>query len=177
MKDHLREFISENKVAFDEHSLDKERLWDAIELSMETKKINFLRRWYKPLIQMAALVVIAIGISVFMYKPQAANNTLPQANELVNIDAHYKSIVNFQINLIQQNTALSTTDKNDFLQILEELDDEYLSLKEELKLGINTQKIIEAIIRNYRKKIQLMELLLIRSQQNDFPEYAQEYTL
>lgn len=177
MKDHLREFISENKDAFNEHSLDKERLWGAIEHSMETKKITFLRRWYKPLIRMAALLVVTIGISVFMYKPQAANNTLSQGNELVNIDAHYKSIVNFQINLIQQNTELSTNDKDDFLQILEELDDEYLSLKEELKLGINTQKIIEAIIRNYRKKIQLMEHLLIRSQQNDFPEHAQEYTL
>ncbi|PCI35202.1 MAG: hypothetical protein COB60_03715 [Flavobacteriaceae bacterium] len=177
MKDHLREFVSQNKDAFNEHSLDKERLWGAIEQAVETKKGPQLWNWYKPLLRMAALLVIAIGITVFMYQPQASNNTLSQGNELVNIDAHYKAIVDFQINMIQQNTELSTNDKDDFLHILEELDDEYLSLKEELELGINSQKIIEAIIRNYRKKIQLMEHLLVRSQQNDFPEHAQEYNL
>jgi len=177
MKDHLKEFVSQNKDAFNKQSLDKERLWGAIEQSMETKKSPQLWNWYKPMLRVAAILVVAIGISMFMYQPQATNNAVSQGNELVNIDAHYKAIVNFQISLIQQNTELSTYDKDDFLQILEELDDEYLSLKKELELGINKQKIIEAIIRNYRKKIQLMEQLLIRSQQNDFPEHAQEYNL
>lgn len=177
MKDHLREFISENKDVFNEHNLDKNRLWISIEQAMETEKHAHLPPWYKPLLRMVALLVIAIGVSVYMYMSQTSDHTLPQGNELVNIDAHYKAIVNLQIHLIQQSTALSPNDKDDFLRILEDLDDEYSNLKEELKLGINKQKIIEAIIRNYRKKIQLMELLLVRSQQNEFPEHAQEYNL
>ena len=60
------------------------------------------------------------------------------------------------------------------MSLIDDLDSEYKILKEELKLGINNEKIIEAIINNYRKKIQLMEDLLRRTYpiKTDFEDEA-----
>jgi hypothetical protein len=82
---------------------------------------------------------------------------------LYEIDSHYKLLVKNQIELIKNSTHLSKADQDDFLSLIDDLDMEYERLKGELKLGINNKKIIEAIISNYRKKIQLMEDLLERS--------------
>ena len=94
--------------------------------------------------------------------------------ELYDIDNHYKLLVDNQVALIKNNLNLSKEDQEDFLLLIDDLDEEYNKLKEELKLGINNEKIIEAIISNYRKKIKLMEDLLERSYpvKTDFEDEA-----
>ncbi|WP_034042385.1 hypothetical protein [Wocania ichthyoenteri] len=178
MKDELRKYTAKHEGKFDDYDLDevdKLRLWSDIvsELPEAPKKVIPL--WSKPAFRVAASVLLLLGCTLFFYISGHINTEHQIANEeLYEIDNHYKLLVNNQIDLIKNNANLSKEDQDDFLSLIDDLDNEYKKLKEELKLGINNEKIIEAIISNYRKKIQLMEDLLKRSYpiKTDFEDEA-----
>lgn len=167
MKDELEKYIIKNKSDFDDHKLneaDKLKFWNAISEELSEQSIKMIPIWRKPIFRIAASIILLFGFafSFMMFNGNTHENRIVN-EELHEIDSHYKSLVNNQIQLIKNNTNLSTADQDDFLLLVEDLDLEYDKLKNELKKGINNEKIIEAIINNYRKKIQLMENLLERS--------------
>ncbi|MEW4922358.1 hypothetical protein [Algibacter sp. 2305UL17-15] len=176
--DELKKYTAKHSRKFDDFDLDevdKLRLWSAIvsELPEVPKKVIPL--WRKTSFRVAASIVLLLGCTLFFYMKGNQYIQHQMVNEeLYEIDNHYKLLVNNQIELIKNNAHLSKEDQDDFLSLVDDLDKEYAKLKEELKLGINNQKIIEAIITNYRKKIQLMEDLLERSYptQNNFEDEA-----
>lgn len=167
MKDELEKYIIKNKAEFDENKLDevdKLKLWSNIsdELPEHPKKVISI--WKKPIFKIAASIMILLGCGLSFI---ILNNNTNYRNSMVNqelyeIDNHYKLLVNNQIELIKNNSNLSDADQDDFLLLIDDLDAEYNKLKKELKTGVNNEIIIEAIINNYRKKIQLMEDLLKR---------------
>ncbi|WP_456438933.1 hypothetical protein [Psychroserpens sp.] len=166
MKDELEKFIIENKSEFDDHKLeevDKLKLWCQIseDPSEEPKKVIPL--WKKPVFKIAASIMLLLGcsLSFIMLNNNNYENSIVN-EELYEIDNHYKSLVNNQIQLIKNNSNLSVADQDDFLLLIDDLDTEYNKLKKELNTGVNNERIIEAIINNYRKKIELMEDLLKR---------------
>ena len=166
MKDELEKYITNNKSEFDEYKLDEVdrlRLWSNIsdELPRQPKKVISI--WKKPAFKIAAsiMILLGFGLSFIILNNTNYENSLVD-NELYEIDNHYKSLVDNQIKLIKNNPNLSDADQDDFLLLINDLDAEYNKLKKELKTGVNNEKIIKAIINNYRKKIQLMENLLNR---------------
>lgn len=167
MKDELEKYVDSQRDEFDVHTIDevdKLRLWSNIVTEVAEPEKKVIPLWRKPIFRVAASIVLLIGCTLFFTVFSGSNNENSIANEELNeIDNHYKLLVNNQIDLIKNNSYLLEKDRADFLTLIDDLDNEYLNLKEELKLGINNQKIIEAIINNYRKKIKLMEDLLHRS--------------
>lgn len=167
MSDELEKYVEGHKEAFDVHNIeesDKLRLWSTIVTEVSKPEAKVIPLWKRPVFRVAASIVLLIGLTFFFtmpVEPSAEQNLANQ--ELYDIDNHYKLLVNNQIELIKNNSYLSEKDREDFLTLIDDLDEEYETLKKELKLGINNQKIIEAIINNYRKKIKLMEDLLNRS--------------
>ncbi|OUS01624.1 hypothetical protein A9Q86_07585 [Flavobacteriales bacterium 33_180_T64] len=167
MKDKLEKYIIANKQEFDDYQLeevDKLKLWSHISEGLPEQSKPVIPLWRKPVFKIAASLIILLGCAFTLIM----NNNNDYKNSIVNeelyeIDIYYKSLVNNQIQLIKNNPNLSIIDQEDFLLLVDDLDNEYIKLKKELKAGINNQKIIEAIINNYRKKIQLMEDLLERS--------------
>ena len=166
MKDELEKYIAENKSEFDDYKIDevdKLKFWSHIsdELPEQSKKIISI--WKKPVFRVAASILLLLGCSLLFTTLNNNDHENSIVNEeLYDIDNHYKLLVDNQIQLIRNNTNLSVTDQDDFLLLIDDLDAEYDKLKKELKEGVNNEKIIEAIINNYRKKIQLMEDLLNR---------------
>lgn len=165
MKDELEKYIIDNKHAFDDYQLDeidKLKLWTDIAdtLEPETKVVPL---WKKPLIKVAASIVFLLGLSMysFLYNVETPQQGIV-SQELYEIDNHYKALVQSQIELIQKSPNLSLADQEDLMLLIEDLDVEYSKLKKELEEGINDQRVIEAIISNYRKKIKIMENLLER---------------
>jgi len=165
--DELKKYTIKNQGKFDDYDLDevdKLRLWSGVVSELPEKPKKVIPLWKKPAFRVAASVVLLLGFTLFFFMFGNVNTEQQIANqELYEIDNHYKLLVNNQIDLIKNNTNLSKADQDDFLSLIDDLDNEYEKLKEELKLGINNKKIIEAIISNYRKKIQLMEDLLQRT--------------
>ncbi len=179
MMDELKKYTTENQSQFNDRTLDeadKLRLWGDIVSELSETPVKVIPLWRKPIfLKFAASFVLLVGIWALFFNPITSSSEQDIVHEeLYEIDNHYQLLVNNQIELIKKNTYLSEEDQEDFLLLIEDLDDEYKRLKEELKLGINNQRIIEAIISNYRKKIQLMEDLLERSypSKNDFEDEA-----
>lgn len=178
MMDELKKYTTENQGKFDDYDLDevdKLRLWGDIVSELPEAPTKVIPLWKKPAFRVAASVVLLIGCTFFFMLSGGQDTEQQIVNqELYDIDNHYQLLVNNQVELIKNNVHLSKEDQDDFLSLIDDLDEEYKKLKEELKLGINNEKIIEAIISNYRKKIQLMEDLLERSYptKTDFEDEA-----
>lgn len=167
MKDELKNYIQSHRNEFDDHSIDevdKLKLWGKIseELPVVPKKVIPL--WKKASFRVAAAVVLLFGCMFAYFGTDQTDGEYDMVSEeFRQIDTHYKSLVENQIQLVKSSTNLSEAAQKEFLSYIDELDQEYLNLKKELRQGVNNQIIIEAIINNYRKKIQLMEDLLRRS--------------
>jgi hypothetical protein len=82
------------------------------------------------------------------------------SEELLEIDMHYQHLVHQQVVLIQENPKLSAMDKEEFLSFMDELDEEYMQLKLEMRDNLDNERVLEAIVNNYKKRIELIENLL-----------------
>ena len=82
------------------------------------------------------------------------------SQELIDIDSHYNGLVAYQVKLINNNSKLTDEQKKDFLSFMDDLDAEYKILKKELNKNIDNERVLEAIVINYKKRIELIENLL-----------------
>ena len=166
MEDELEKYVTENTTQFNTFTLDevdKLKMWSKIDsqITAETKVIPL---WKTTRFRAVASVIILIACTFSFFKIMNTNSNDGIVNqELYHIDNHYKALVSNQVQLIKSNINLSEEEKTEFLMLESDLNTEYKKLKIELEEGINNQKIIDAIINNYKKKIQLMEDLLERS--------------
>lgn len=170
MDNELEKYVNEHRDAFDDYQIDevdKLKLWSLISEALPVPSKKVIPLWKKSVFSIAASVVLFIccGLTYMMFNQNNLEDQIVN-QELYDIDGHYKLLVNNQIALIKNSSVLSKADQDDFLLLIEDLDNEYNNLKTELKERINNQKIIEAIIANYRKKIDLMENLLQRTYSN-----------
>mgnify|MGYP003682980193 CR=1 FL=1 len=167
MKDELKNYIQSHKNQFDDHSVDevdKLALWGKITEQLPETPKKVIPLWKKASFRVAAAVVLLFGCMFAYYSANQEYEDYDMVSEeFRQIDTHYKSLVESQIQLVKNSVNLSKEEQSDFLNYIDELDQEYIKLKQELKQGVNNQLIIEAIINNYRKKIQIMEDLLRRS--------------
>lgn len=163
--DNFEKHIRENKALFDEHKADKAKLWANIAEELEDSKPKVVPLWRFPIIRVAASIVLLFGITTIIgvslmnktdYNTQ--NNIVSQ--ELLDIDMHYKSLVSYQVQLVKDHPKLSDRDKEEFLLFMDELDTEYEFLKLEMKKNLDNELVLEAIIANYKKRIELIENLL-----------------
>lgn len=167
MKDELKNYIQSHRNEFDDHSIDevdKLKLWGKISEELPAVPKKVIPLWKKATFRVAAAVILLFGCMFAYFGTNQTDGEYDMVSEeFRQIDTHYKSLVENQIQLVKSSTNLSEAAQEEFLNYIDELDQEYLNLKKELKQGVNNQIIIEAIINNYRKKIQLMEDLLRRS--------------
>ncbi|MBW1298176.1 hypothetical protein [Aquimarina litoralis] len=166
--DDFEKYIKENKLLFDEHEADQDKIWQGIESELEITKEKKSRGFIQlksPFLKIAAGICILIGsFSILTFFTQSSMGT-PEQNsaihqELKDIDNYYKGLVSFQVALVKKHSKLSSRDKEEFLSFMDELDKEYIVLKKEMTANLNNEYILEAIVQNYKKRIELIENLL-----------------
>ena len=156
--------IKDNKALFDEHQADKSKLWANIESRLEKpeSKVKTIKLWNTAAFKVAAAMIIALGlfsiINLGLNIPSEQNSLAAQ--ELGEIDMHYKGLVSYQVKLVNSSSQLSPDEKEAFLLFMDELDVEYEALKLELQKDFDTERVLEAIVINYKKRIELIENLL-----------------
>jgi hypothetical protein len=90
---------------------------------------------------------------------------------------YYQNMVQSQVKLVRTNQHLSKNNKEDFLKFIDELDEEYEALKLDLKDNLDNELVLEAIINNYKKRIELMENLLQQINESKHNTHENEYIL
>ncbi len=179
--DNFEKHIRENAAEFDEHKADRTKMWASIASELKTEEPKVIPLWKSPMLRIAASIVLllgiagVIGLSVFGFPTSEEARYVTK--ELVDIDMHYKSLVSYQVQLVKDNPNLSDADKKEFLSFMDELDAEYGQLRLELRKNLDNELVLEAIVSNYRKRIELIEKLLKQINDSKIQDEDYGYTL
>ncbi|MUH38129.1 hypothetical protein D9O36_19940 [Zobellia amurskyensis] len=178
--DNFEKHIRENRAAFDDHKADRAKLWANIEAKLDPPKPKVVPLWKSPVFRVAATVLIILGISSLIgitFLGSSANDNTFVSKELQDIDMHYQDLVSYQVQLVQKNENLSDADKAEFLSFMDDLDKEYDQLKLEMQNNLDNELVLEAIVSNYRKRIELIENLLRQLNESKLKDDDYGYTL
>jgi cell division protein FtsN len=176
-KDKLEKFVIENRSDFDAYEPSPE-VWDKIFTQKPLKVSKPL--WIK-LSRYAAVAAVTLLISFITgnyFSSTENKNNLPVANnsgnenfqynipELTEAEAYYSSMVKTKINEIGILTANNPEVKQELDYDLQELEQIYSELKDDLADNAGNEEVIEAMIQNYRTRLEILEGLL-RSLKNE----------
>lgn len=178
-QDKLEKFMRDHKEAFDVFAPD-DQLWANIEKRTKpVRRINVRK----------ALWQIAAGVAIFMaswlihdISQRGNEDQITQSGELLDQPADERMQVLMEAEVFYTskiNTArdeifrLSGSNKN-LMSVLDddlvELDEVFKDLKNDLKDNGDNQEVIEAMIQNYRIKLQILEEMLEQLSKNENSE-------
>jgi hypothetical protein len=168
MKDRFEEFVKSKREEFDIHSPDPDT-WRIIE-ARRKKKINKPNIW-RIISKVAAVFVIFLLSWTFhelrdnWKESKTAENFNEQvydlAPELKEAEFYYTTQVNLKLKELEPLFTDSPEIKDEVKKDLSELDSIYSSLKQDLKDNIANDQVLEAMIQNYRLKLDILEDLLM----------------
>lgn len=178
--DNFEKHIRHNAAQFDEHKADRDKMWAKISGELGKGKTKVIPLWKRPMLHVAASVLLLVGIVSFfgpVLFSDGTNQTQYASKELMEIDMYYKDLVSYQVQLVKNNPRLSEENKAEFLSFMDELDAEYDVLKKEMQKNLDNEQVLEAIISNYKKRIELIENLLRQLNDSKKPDDDYGYTL
>jgi hypothetical protein len=181
--DKLEEHIRKNREDLDRYSPPK-GIWRKIRRELGNDK-PLLRQW----ISIAAMIVVILGSAIVLFRPEYrwSDRSTQRNNEdnltqitpqLKETEVYYNNLVN---SLYREAAPLLTNNpdiKKELNTDMSHLDSICTDLKKDLKDNISNQDVVEALIRNYRIKIQILEDMLTVLKQNDtIPEKKKSHEL
>lgn len=174
--DNFEKHIRQNAGQFDEHRADRAKMWAKIAAELNKEEPKVIPLWRRPIVRIAASVLLLVGFASFfgwVWLGNGTDNAQYASEELMEIDMYYKDLVSYQVQLVKNNPSLSEENKAEFLSFMDELDAEYDVLKKEMQKNLDNEQVLEAIVGNYKKRIELIENLL--RQLNDSKKLDDDY--
>lgn len=178
--DRFEEHIRKNRDKLDRYTPPAET-WKRI--NKELNRSKHLRwQW----ISIAAMVAVILGTSVILFRPGTRqsgtkndfstdiSNSNPQLKET---EIYYNNMVN---SLYKEATPLLTNNpeiRKELNNDLSHLDSICIDLKKDLKDNISNQEVVEALIRNYRIKIEILEEMVNVLKENNTSEKKKSHEL
>jgi len=182
--DKLEEHIRQNREDLDRYS-PPAGTWNRIRKELKKEK-SIIRLWFS----IAAMIVVILGTTLALFRPayrwsdpnSGKNNYegLTRNNpQLKETETYYNNLVN---SLYKEATPLLTKNpeiKKELNTDLSHLDSICVDIKKDLKDNIANQDVVEALIQNYRIKIQILEDMLttLKENENNNPERKESYEL
>jgi len=153
MKDSLKDFVNNNREAFDS-KIPGDAVWDRISDSLPSKKAPLwdnLAVW-----RAAALILMTLSVSLYFYKPGEKRNE--QANQLRGefsaIESYYSEEIAEKVALIDHYEGGFAKDQ--FTQDLQKLDAMYQVLLDEMRAN-PSEKVKDALILNILVRMDLLD--------------------
>jgi len=154
----IKQFIQNNRAAFDSE-MPPAFVWENVEKNLPRKRVHMYR-----VLRMAAaiLLILGMGIVIGRFAGQTSKTDLALSdisNEYAELENFYTQKINQKINLLK-NQQLDEKALSD----IKELEEEFETLKHELNTSnAQDEQIIQAMIENYRTKIDILERVLNRT--------------
>ena len=178
--DKLEEHIRKNRENLDKYNPPayiKRRIGNDLKMFVGTGRDLSLRKW----ISIAAMAVVVLGTSiVFLSRWRGSDERIiskinPQLKET---EIYYNNLVNSLYKeaapLLIKNPDVSRELNSD----LSHIDSIFVDLRKDLKDNIANQDVVEALIQNYRIKIQILEdMLTVLKEENNNPEKKKSHEL
>lgn len=157
MKDSFKDFVDSQREDFEIYDVDKDRLWDKIDQNIHP---HHNISWWKIAAAVSLIFVISGAVFITLRAPE-----LPQ--EVIEAENYYSSTMADQMRFIKsQNIEIDPI----ILKDLDTLDQQYESLKNDLKDDIDNEEVVSAMIATYRVKLEILEQILNEIQGNDTEE-------
>lgn len=166
--DKLEKFILDNRDEFDD-LIPSPGGWDKVKDNIRpTRSIN----WTNTLVRIAAAVVIFVASYIFIdynlnrenEKGQMASEQMDEIYENIPVLVEARAFYSSQINTMEQEvynlTGSDSPIRNDIQAEFDELDKVFNELKADLNDNAANQEVVEAMIQNYRLKLQILEEIL-----------------
>lgn len=180
MKDRLEDFIRQNRQDFDVHEPDPS-LWLRINpgnaVQKKDKRLNWLR-------YAAAAAVLFAGLSMGIYYIAGMSNSTQKLygdmyTEIAEAETFYTSLVKQKYNELKPYISSSPEVKEELDYDLNELDQICNDLKEDLRDNVGNPEVIEAMIQQYRMKVEILEDLLnkLKEKENNYHEDEKKVSL
>jgi hypothetical protein len=181
MKDELKIFAEKNRESFEIHKLNLDDAWKDIEHKLDEQVTNTIKIPWGTILKVAAVffIVMAAGIGFYLNNQRISldRNGIALHNisaELADTEAFYATQISEKIKLIEY--ATGTVDPL-VLSQLQLLDDDYSSLKNDLKDNADNEEVINAMIEYYRLKLSMLETILDEIQKNDDKNHEKAFEI
>lgn len=174
MKDRLENFVRENREGFD-YKAPPADLWAKVETGLPAKQRRIIP-WRKLSIAAGFLILLGI-VGTWSYNQgmqQGTINSLAEiSSELGEVEKHYQTEIKNKMTLL---AAYNKEDevKGDFKEMEEFLNELKLDLKDTPKN--EREVVIQAMIANYQSRVDLLERVLDRLQQNSTKKISKDET-
>jgi hypothetical protein len=175
MSDRLKDFIDENRKAFDDKE-PSEKIWNNIDKTMFATSARTV--WYNSLTlwRAAAVIFMALSIYLMMPKNQAQQKQIARESEVVLKE--FTDVENFYVQQISEKVQLidgfeRNEGMNGFTKDFQQLEAMYNVLKEDMKLR-PSQKVKDALVLNLLVQIDLLNQHLHKLEKETKSESAEE---
>ena len=163
----LDEFIKSNREAFDIHEAP-DKLWKKIELRLQTNKTrNFWKLWLQRAAIFMIIFSLSFALSEYIHRKGPKINTVARVNEqsaipqeLKETQAYYETRIHARLKEMKPMFASYPGMEEEVHKDFSKLDSICADLKKDLKDNISNQQVLEAMIENYRTKLNILETLL-----------------
>lgn len=153
MEDKLHNYFSENEFDFHEpHSGHMQRFEKRLQGIQPKKRTSW--KW----MSIAASVVLALGFFIG-YNAQPETPTLASmSDKMAEVETYFVNTIDFEIKELEKTRSLETEEIIEkALERIEALEDDYKTFIEELTKNGKQQRIIQEMIQNYQKRLDILQ--------------------
>jgi hypothetical protein len=154
--DKFEKFVSDHQEEFDAYE-PSPNLWEKIDPSRRPVKRNYSWIWK------AAIILLVFCASYLADRQIRSNGSFASKKqemivpELAEAEKYYTGLIKTKMNEVQPYLVAYPEIKKDLRMELAELDKIYKGLKNDLKDNVSNEEVIDAMIQNFRLKLQLLE--------------------
>ena len=172
MEDKLNTFFSDNNFDLQEPQAGHlERFERKLNRSSNKKKYSW--KW----LSVAASIVLLIGFYLGSLQQPKTFDLADVSPKMEEVQNYFIRTINQELKTIEKNRSLNTeTVIESALNELEELEESYALFVKELNKNRNQAKIINAMIKNYQQRLQILENVLQQIEQIKNPKIIDNET-
>ena len=173
--DKLEKYILDHREQFDDQEPDP-AIWEKV----DTRKSTVIRINWKDIAWKAAAVAVIFVASYYFHdymssRKQASQNLAgnnaeinsPMLRQLLEAEAYYTSQINLRKEEVFRLTASDPDVRHEVDLEMVDLERVFQELKADLKDNADNEEVIEAMIQNYRMKLDILEEMLLRLKQSN----------
>jgi hypothetical protein len=147
MQDNLKDHIENNQEDFEIYPFDTDKGWNDISRKITPRN----KKKFGWAIGIAASLLLVMGFGFYSFQHQSN----PLAAEVAEIENFYGNAIDQKIALVRNEIA-----DDRILKDLDAMDEAFAELKADLNDNVDNHEVVEAMMENYRMKLQILEEIL-----------------
>ena len=153
MSDKLKSFVDARREDFELFSLDVETGWQEIKEEVSVSAVG--KPFMKPWMTIAASISLVLIGALIGYRMYSTDMLAGESSEFIDMQFYYEEMVDTKLQLVRQRV-----DDPVILEDLEAMDQAFAELKADLRDNVDNEEVLEAMIDNYRLKLQILQRIL-----------------